>query len=657
MNTNHTNSITPISLADENQSSKDANASRSAGEVIASSNLPAAITDCIALTVRATQLWRRERADVARELVAHFNDGIERGEPAHALIASFGSPKAAGKRIGKAARAKRSWFWHARVRVYQGVGVLVGLFALTYGVQAIRFAAGSPTISRNFTAELNKPILAIPNDQRAWPIYLNAWAELQPTATDIDALDTMVTATPGTPEFEAARAWLDRAQPQLDRVRAAAKLPALGYVLGLAPEPVLSQTYNPSTVPVPVAEINAKSSAQTPPANLVKENPTLYEISLEPLGPMRRLALYVKMDTLVAADARDGERVVQNVRTLLGMARQVDKMPFMLSDLIAMAIASVAWESTIEIIASYPGVLNDAQLAVIAQEFAKDSGPNEIRAHLGNETDYFEDTLQRMFTDDGNGDGRLTPAGLRFLQQLSSSPPFERVMDSSATLHALGPAIMTVAPGRKATLVEWKKAFAAAEEYEQTPIWEWETNPDTSFTAHMHQSNLSNPVIVTLMPAFGSVIVKSDRTQQTREAAMVVVAIERYRLANRVWPATLDALVPMYLATVPLDRCDGNPLRYRFTPQGPIVYSIGWDRIDDQGRSVYDTNGKPITQQAWVDKARAQSYMNDKHVRETFAGDIVFFPKLQPKPQPQPQPQAKPEPKADFIPESAPESK
>lgn len=41
---------------------------------------------------------------MARELVAHFRDGLERDESAADLIARFGEPKAAGKRMGKAAR-------------------------------------------------------------------------------------------------------------------------------------------------------------------------------------------------------------------------------------------------------------------------------------------------------------------------------------------------------------------------------------------------------------------------------------------------------------------------------------------------------------------------------------------------------------------------
>lgn len=64
-----------------------------------------------------------------------------------------------------------------------------------------------------------------------------------------------------------------------------------------------------------------------------------------------------------------------------------------------------------------------------------------------------------------------------------------------------------------------------------------------------------------------------------------VLAIERYRLKKGDWPKTLTDLVPEYLQDVPEDPFDGVPLRYQRLDGGFIVYSVGWDRIDDGGRA------------------------------------------------------------------------
>jgi hypothetical protein len=69
-------------------------------------------------------------------------------------------------------------------------------------------------------------------------------------------------------------------------------------------------------------------------------------------------------------------------------------------------------------------------------------------------------------------------------------------------------------------------------------------------------------------------------------AAQVGVAAERYRLAHGGWPQDLAQLVPTYLREVPTDPYDGQPLRYRQTADGVVLYSVGPDRTDNQGNLV-----------------------------------------------------------------------
>ncbi|MCI0379357.1 MAG: hypothetical protein L0215_17240 [Gemmataceae bacterium] len=56
---------------------------------------------------------------------------------------------------------------------------------------------------------------------------------------------------------------------------------------------------------------------------------------------------------------------------------------------------------------------------------------------------------------------------------------------------------------------------------------------------------------------------------------MLGVALERYRQKHGRWPDKLDALQPDFLGDVPPDPFDGQPLRYRKTKNGVVVYSIG----------------------------------------------------------------------------------
>ncbi len=68
------------------------------------------------------------------------------------------------------------------------------------------------------------------------------------------------------------------------------------------------------------------------------------------------------------------------------------------------------------------------------------------------------------------------------------------------------------------------------------------------------------------------------------DAARVACALERYRLADGQLPEKLEALVPRYLAKIPNDVIDGQPLRYRLESDGNyVIYSIGWNQTDDGG--------------------------------------------------------------------------
>ncbi len=73
------------------------------------------------------------------------------------------------------------------------------------------------------------------------------------------------------------------------------------------------------------------------------------------------------------------------------------------------------------------------------------------------------------------------------------------------------------------------------------------------------------------------------RAKAELRCAEAALAAERYRLAEGRWPDDLAALVPRYVAAVPADPFDGQPLRLRRLPDGLVVYSVGPDRTDDGG--------------------------------------------------------------------------
>jgi hypothetical protein len=74
-------------------------------------------------------------------------------------------------------------------------------------------------------------------------------------------------------------------------------------------------------------------------------------------------------------------------------------------------------------------------------------------------------------------------------------------------------------------------------------------------------------------------------TQSALDLAVTACAIERYRLARRQVPDSLELLVPDWMDAVVPDIIDGRPLRYRRPSDGRyLLYSVGWNQNDDGGR-------------------------------------------------------------------------
>jgi hypothetical protein len=98
------------------------------------------------------------------------------------------------------------------------------------------------------------------------------------------------------------------------------------------------------------------------------------------------------------------------------------------------------------------------------------------------------------------------------------------------------------------------------------------------------------PFSAILLPWLEALPLKFVPIESRRRAAVVAVAVERYRLANvgRL-PDDLQAMVPQFLSEIPLDPYDGKPIRFRPREIGFVTYSVGIDRVDNDGAERLST--------------------------------------------------------------------
>lgn len=110
-----------------------------------------------------------------------------------------------------------------------------------------------------------------------------------------------------------------------------------------------------------------------------------------------------------------------------------------------------------------------------------------------------------------------------------------------------------------------------------------------------------------VLPASGTVGGKASKVQTRLDQARLACALERYYLQHHQYPAALSALVPGFLAAVPLDVIDGQPMRYARTPAGRYrLWSLGTDADDDGGKVIPSPTDTPD-----APKVNASDYPGD----------------------------------------------
>lgn len=97
----------------------------------------------------------------------------------------------------------------------------------------------------------------------------------------------------------------------------------------------------------------------------------------------------------------------------------------------------------------------------------------------------------------------------------------------------------------------------------------------------LHPNAVGKVLCAILLPSLDKVIEGKYRTECGINAARIIAALNAHRKREGDLPDDLQALVPEYLPSVPIDPFDGKPFRY--SASKGIVYSVGRDLVDSGG--------------------------------------------------------------------------
>ncbi len=554
---------------------------------IAAAELPEQLAGVVTNVVRGTRLWRSEKVDVANDLIAHFQDGLDFGHTPAELLKTFGDPQDAARLIRRAKRRSRSILWHFWHYGWLGFAA----FVCVYIVMGLWMSLSRPTIRTDYLAVINKAATTVPENERAWPLYRDAMLALgMQQASDGISLISRILCNHSKPGeagwIDKEKFLLEHADP-LAKLREATRRPNLGFVTAMSTTDYTEEDRMLFGIKLTPQEI-ASAKQQ------IAQNHWLVEVMLPEFIPLRDVAQLLADDARRAVVAGDGQAAYDNVVALLGISRHCQEKPFLVAMLVAESVQSSARAVVHDALANHATLWTDAQLRDLAHLFA--AARTDWRRGLEGERMNFYDAIQRTYTDDGHGDGRLAlqvgdQSLFEILDKYMYMTANPNSHDSTYTYikaMLMLPAANMAMASRKEMIDSFDRLTNSFQNQTDKPYWKWTNEPrwdEELKTLTASSLGMFRYMFVDLLlPAYDAVLNRITISDGERDGLLIGLALELYHRQHGKWPQSLADLAPQYLPKLPVDSITGNPLHYKIVDDRPVVYSEGPDRDDDDGR-------------------------------------------------------------------------
>ncbi len=447
------------------------------------------------------------------------------------------------------------------------VGVFVG-FVLVYGAWVGIAMTRSATISVDYVAKLNETASAVPEEDRAWPIYRDASIALKehemPSSVfyDNDLEEPEWPSEEGWAYFET---WLQEHIDTLALVRTGANKDGFGLILqGRVQE----------------------EDKELWPAQFASQNDEPYDgsvlsILLPQLAEMRQMTKLLACDAKSAAFTGDAERCLLDIESMLFIGTHMREHPFLISDLVCFSMYGLAFKTIGEILEHVPTLFSQQQFAQLERTLIHLDDSLGLR--LIGERYLMYDLLQRVYTDNGNGDGNIIPLESgQMLQEAEFSTGDSSVTSLTPALFA--PIIDVFASSRKELREEYDRRMDIMEQYIGVPLYELMALPN-AFGEQLHEapSSTIDPYFLVnlLMPALDQAILQGEYTRAKRDATLATLYAAQVFNKTGEWPTDLAS------AGV-VDAWSGAPFLIKMKNGSPVLYSVGSNQTDNGGEHRKD---------------------------------------------------------------------
>ncbi len=312
-----------------------------------------------------------------------------------------------------------------------------------------------------------------------------------------------------------------------------------------------------------------------------------WDILLPHLSVLKDCAQVLRLRAIAELESGQGKAAIDDVNLMLYLTASVRSEPFLITHLVRIAMVQNALQSVWQGLAEYKW--SEAELAQLDQELAK--------------LDFLADYEFTM-----RGERACNLAGVEYLRQSRNLTVLDNLGNvprrkSKFSLLRLVPNgwfyqnELTIARMHQ----EWTLPLVDLEGRTVSPGAVREN--EAAHNAQLQHFSFYNTFARLLFPALEGAVKKFAHAQESVDLARVGIALERYRLAQGEYPETLESLVPKFIAKLPHDIINGQPLHYRRTDADQFVlYSVGWNEKDDGGTVAM--KGRPsrvdINEGDWV---------------------------------------------------------
>jgi hypothetical protein len=471
--------------------------------------------------------------------------------------------------------------------VLRTIGLVILVLVVAYAAFALYLATRPVVISFNavqrFGDSLPKP--AKPEDA-AWPGYRAALEQLGfvDGSFRAEGVRDALGNRPGDPQWALLSAWVDANQPGIAAARAASKRPVFAFPIAGGRTPA-DEALFPSLAGTPPGAGDWKDREVFPMLGLL----------LPQYSAIRGLEKAFAADMFRAVEQGDGARATDDLEAIMAISNHVTEGRILIGDLVAMAIRRTAAAAVIGALEWKPAAFTDDQLRRM-QAALRSVPPALERLDLSAERLMFEDAVQRLYSDDGSGDGWFVPDARQFkfleaITSISAGTPGQKgsVLAATAFLSVLRPVGSMLVAGRKETLAHYAAVTAELETASGGSPREVLAKVAPIDERQGQQSSDSGQrtrylLETMLCPALGKAAVNFAVDRASRESACAAIAAELFHRANKRWPANAAEIAAFNGGVAPADPWGESAVRMAQDQDGFRMWSVGRDGKDDGGR-------------------------------------------------------------------------